>query len=89
MSSSSCFENIRLISDIIEFCKIKNHSCIVLLGDFEQVFDSIKWIFLKHVLHNMDLANTSRNGFPPCIQKLKIVSQTMVICLLFSNCLRE
>ena len=33
----------------------------------------------------MDLAKTSRNGLPPCIQKLKVVSQIMVTCLLFSN----
>ena len=27
---------------------------------------------------NMDLTKVSRNGLPPCIQKLKAVSQTMV-----------
>ena len=32
---------------------------------------------------NMDLAKTSRNGLPPCNQKLKVVSQIMVICLPF------
>ena len=89
MSGRSCFENIRLISDMIEFCKIKNHPCIILLVDFEKAFDSINWTFLKHVLQNMDLAKTSRNGLPPCIQKLKVVSQTMVICLLFSNFQRD
>ena len=46
MSSKNRFENIRLILDMIEFCKIKNHSCIILLVDFETAFDSINWIFL-------------------------------------------
>ena len=50
MSGRSCFENIRLISDMIEFCKIKKHPCIILLVDFEKAFDSINWTFLKHVL---------------------------------------
>ena len=50
MSGRSCFENIRLISDMIEFYKIKNHPCIILLVDFEKAFDSINWTFLKHVL---------------------------------------
>ena len=82
MSDRSC---IRLISDMIEFCKIKNHPCKILLVDFEKAFDSINWTFHKHVLQK----SISGNGLPPCIKKLKVVSQIMVICLPSLNFQRE
>ena len=57
MSSRTCFENIKLILDMTEFCKIKNHNSffvklktIIVLVDFEKAFDSIHLIFLRHVL---------------------------------------
>ena len=49
MSSTSCFENIRLISGMIAFCKIRNNPCMTLLDDFEKVFDSINRICVEEI----------------------------------------
>ena len=43
-------ENTRLISDIIEYCKLYKHPCIILLIDFEKAFDTVRWPFLKKLL---------------------------------------
>ena len=89
VSSRNCFENIRLMLDMIEFCKIKNCPCIILLVNFEKEFDSINWIYLKHKLQKHGFGKNTRNVLPPFIQKLKFVSQTMVICLPFSKGVRQ
>ena len=41
-----CEENTRLIADVIEYCKIYKHPCIILLIDFEKAFDTVRWSFL-------------------------------------------
>jgi hypothetical protein len=43
-------ENIRTITDIIEYCKQKNMSAILLLIDFEKAFDTVRWNFLGEIL---------------------------------------
>ena len=45
-------ENIRTITDIIEYCKLKKMSSILLLIDFEKAFDTVSWKFL--VLHKFN-----------------------------------
>ena len=43
MTNRFCGENTRIIADIIEYCKINQKPCIILLADFEKAFDSINW----------------------------------------------
>ena len=43
-------ENIRTISDIIDYCKIKNRSAVLLLIDFEKAFDTVNWKYLHKTL---------------------------------------
>ena len=50
MKERLCGENTRLISDVIEYCTIKNLPSIILLADFEKAFDSVKWSFLTQIL---------------------------------------
>ena len=42
-----CGENVKLISDVIDYCKFYDYPCLILLADFEKAFDTIKWSFLK------------------------------------------
>ena len=50
MKDRLCGENTRLISDIIEYCKINHLPSIILLADFEKAFDTVKWSFLTEIL---------------------------------------
>ena len=50
-------ENIRTISDIIEYCKYNNLTCILVLIDFEKAFDSIRWSFLFKTLEVFGFGN--------------------------------
>lgn len=47
-------ENIRTISDIIEFTSLKNQPGIILLLDFEKAFDTILWPFLIESLRQFN-----------------------------------
>ena len=47
-------ENIRTISDIIEYAKLRNIPGIILLIDFEKAFDTIRW---SHILKCLDYFN--------------------------------
>ena len=51
MQNRYCGENVNLIADVIDYCKCKNVSCIILLADFEKAFDTVKWSFIKRLLH--------------------------------------
>ncbi len=43
-------DNIRTISDIIDYCKIYNKPGIICLIDFQKAFDSVSWSFLYKTL---------------------------------------
>ena len=53
-------ENIRTITDIIEYCKFKKMSSILLLIDFEKAFDTVSWKFLDEVLHKFNFGHIFR-----------------------------
>ncbi len=53
-------ENIRTITDIIEYCKQKNMTGVLLLIDFEKAFDTVKWDFLHDVLRKFKFGNKFR-----------------------------
>ena len=42
MQTRYCGKNVNLIADVIDYRKCKSVSCIILLADFEKVFDTIK-----------------------------------------------
>ncbi len=50
-------ENIRTISDIIEFCKARKLTGVLLLIDFEKAFDSVKWSFLHKLLKKFNFVS--------------------------------
>ena len=45
-----CGENVKLISDVIDYCQFYDYPCLILLANFEKAFDTIKWSFLKAAL---------------------------------------
>ena len=50
MKNRYCDENTTLIADVVEFCKIKNFSCIILLVDSEKAFDKVDWSCLNKTI---------------------------------------
>ena len=42
-------ENIRLISDIMDYTKTENLSGILLSLDFKKVFDTLEWLYINEV----------------------------------------
>ena len=50
MSRKGTGENIRLISDVLNFTKIKNIPGAAIFVDFKKAFDSIEWVYLSKVL---------------------------------------
>ena len=48
-------ENVRLISDVIDFTKAKQTQGIALFLDFKKAFDSIEWEYLHKVLDVFNL----------------------------------
>jgi hypothetical protein len=53
-------ENIRTITDIIDYCKSKRLSAILLLIDFEKAFDTVNWQFLEQVLKKFNFGEIFR-----------------------------
>jgi len=49
-------ENIRLISDVMEFYEKKNLPGMLLFIDFEKAFDSLEWNYLFKELEVMNFA---------------------------------
>ena len=54
-------ENVRLISDIINYTATKNLSCLAAFLDFEKAFDSIEWNFLFKVLNLFNFGPDFKN----------------------------
>ena len=53
-------ENIRLISDILDYTADKNIGGIALFIDFEKAFDSLEWDFLHKALETFNFGNDFR-----------------------------
>ena len=54
-------ENIRTVSDVIEYLNANNKSGIILLIDFEKAFDTISWDFIDKALHKFNFGPTFRH----------------------------
>ncbi len=50
-------DNIRTISDMIDYAQLNHKEGIIALLDFEKAFDSIKWTFLDKVLHSFNFGH--------------------------------
>ncbi len=64
-------ENIRTISDIIEYCKFKNLSGILLLIDFEKAFDTVRWNFINETLKKFNFGIIFRKWIRILYTKIK------------------
>ena len=54
-------ENLRLIYDIINECEIQNSKNLIILIDFEKVFDSISWKFILDILKKFNFGEKTIN----------------------------
>jgi exonuclease III len=53
-------QNIRVVQDLIDFCKTFHMDGALLLIDFEKAFDSISWSFLQHALEQFGFGENFR-----------------------------
>ena len=51
-------QNVRLLSDLMEYTDVKKISAIFLFIDFEKAFDSIVWNFIKRSLELFNLGHS-------------------------------
>ena len=55
-------QNIRLLSDIMEFSDSKKCQGIRLFVDFEKAFDTLEWSFISKTLEVFNFGNKFKNG---------------------------
>jgi hypothetical protein len=53
--------NIRIVNDLIDYCRMFNYDGLLLMLDFEKAFDSLSWNFVQHTLNEF--------GFGPSFKK--------------------
>ena len=51
-------ENIRLISDIMEYTKAQNLSGILLSLDFKKAFDTLEWPYINRMLDTLNFGES-------------------------------
>ena len=51
-------ENIRLISDIMEYTKAQNLSGILLSLDFKKAFDTLEWPYINKMLDTLNFGQS-------------------------------
>ena len=56
-------QNIRLLSDLMEYTDVKKISGILLFIDFEKAFDSVEWIFIMNSLELFNFGPSIRKWF--------------------------
>ena len=56
-------QNIRLLSDLMEYTDAKKISVIFLFVDFEKAFDSIEWSFINNTLELFNFGASIRKWF--------------------------
>ena len=56
-------QNIRLLSDIMEFSESKNFQGILLFVDFEKAFDTLEWSFISKTLEVFNFGNKFKKWF--------------------------
>ena len=55
-------QNIRLLSDIMEYTETKKIAGIFLFVDFEKAFDTLEWSFISKTLEVFNFGNNFKNG---------------------------
>ena len=75
-------ENIRLISDVIQYCNLKQIPGLILRIDFEKAFDTIEWKYLDQALECFNFGVTFRkwvsilyNDISSCVMNNGYASQ--------------
>lgn len=53
--------NIRLISDTIEFCEVNAKDAVLLFLDFKKAFDSVEWVFIEKTLTKFNFGPQFKN----------------------------
>ena len=56
-------QNIRLLGDIMEFSESKKFQGILLIVDFEKVFDTLEWSFISKTLEVLNFGNKFKKWF--------------------------
>ena len=56
-------QNIRLLSDLMEYTDVKKISGILLFIDFEKAFNSVEWIFIMNSLELFNFGPSIRKWF--------------------------
>ena len=77
MANRYCGENVKLVSDVIDYCQFYDYPCLILLADFEKAFDTIKWSFLKAALKAF--------GFGPVFQRWITILYTNIESCVTNN----
>ena len=76
-------ENVRLISDVIDYTKVKQTQGIALFLDFKKAFDSIEWEYLHKVLDVFNFKQDFKRWVRVFTPIFLAVLQTMVLHPLF------
>ena len=77
MQGRFCGENIRLISDIIDFCSFNKKPGLILLVDFEKAFDTVNLSFLKK--------SVTKYGFGKNFQKWNSILYNNIVSCVTNN----
>lgn len=56
-------QNIKLLSDIMEFSDTKKFQGIFLFVDFEKAFNTLEWSFILKTLEAFNFGENFKNGF--------------------------
>ena len=73
-------DNIRTISDILEYSKLVETSGVIALLDFEKAFDTVRWEFLYNTMERMNFGITLLAGSKLSTPTFEAVVQIMDIC---------
>ena len=50
--------NVRLLTDVLDYCDLSNKTGILLSVDFEKAFDTVEWNFVQQCLQKFDFGQT-------------------------------
>ena len=69
-------ENLRLISDVLEYSKNEDLTGILVSLDFRKAFDTLEWPFIKHVLNLFNFGESVKRWISIFYTVLKVQFST-------------